>query len=82
MILAIVNALKAGKSVKGTTVYTTLFPGHVDAQLIVECGIKEIVYRDNTHSKQPYVQAASKIFNEAGIVIRAMNNQSACGTSM
>ena len=47
VILAIIEALSAGKSLQGASVYTTLFPGHVDAQMVVECGIKEVVYRDN-----------------------------------
>ena len=52
--------------------YTTLFPGNVDAQLMVECGIKEVVYRDNLYPNQPYIQAATKIFREGGVYFRSM----------
>lgn len=71
-ILAIINALKEGKCLAGATVYTTLFPGNVDAQLMAECGIKEVVYRDNLYPNQPYIQAATKIFQEGGVGIRSM----------
>ena len=72
VILAIINALKDGKSLAGATVFTTLFPGNVDAQLMVECGIKEVVYRDNLYPNQPYIQAATKIFQEGGVSVRSM----------
>lgn len=69
-ILALVTALKEGQKTDGATVYTTIFPGHVDAQLMVECGIKEVVYGEIKHPEEAYVQAASQIFKEAGVKFR------------
>ena len=45
---AAINAIlnKHAESLEGCTLYTTLFPGHEDVKLIIQSGIRKVVYYD------------------------------------
>lgn len=70
----IYSALKNNdsKRLSSATVYTTLFPGHHDAKLMIQSGIKELVYWDDKYMQQNHAKAAKKLFDTAGIVYRYM----------
>lgn len=62
---AIINAGLQGKSVKGDILYCTTFPCQICAGIIVNAGIKEIIYEADYPNDQ-----AKKTFIEAGILTR------------
>ena len=67
---AISDAIKRKNDLEGATIYTTLFPANTDAQWIVDLGIKELVYRDNTYKHTRFAKAARRICKTAGITLR------------
>lgn len=66
---AIIQAAKHGTPVEGATIYTTTQPCNVCAKMIINAGIKKVVYRD------PYPDKMSGEFlSQAGIqVVRHKN---------
>lgn len=65
---AIVQAAKLGISVDGATLYCTHQPCTICTRLIINSGIKRVVF------KYPYPDEFSmELFNEAGIVIEQFN---------
>ncbi|HBH95081.1 MAG TPA: cytidine deaminase [Ruminococcaceae bacterium] len=59
-----------GGSLKGTTVYTTLFPCNECAKAIIQSGIKEVVYLEDKYKEQGSTIAAKKMFDMAGVKYR------------
>ncbi len=59
-----------GGSLKGTTVYVTLFPCNECAKAIVQSGIKEVVYFDDKYADTPSIVASKKILDIAGVSYR------------
>lgn len=66
---AILNT-RNGSSVKGGTLYVTLFPCNECAKACIQTGIKEIVYVENKYADTIGVQASLKMLNLAGVKIR------------
>lgn len=64
--------LNATTSVNNATVYVTLFPCHECTKLIVQSGIKEIIYADNKYKDTESHQASLKMLDAAGIKHRHM----------
>jgi len=62
---AIIQCAKFGISCEGATMYTTHFPCITCAKIIINAGIKEIVYAEDYPDEQAY-----NILKEAGIKIR------------
>ena len=60
---AIKDAYENKHSLEGSVLYTTLFPASTDAQWIVDCGIKEMVYLDNLYKKRICCKAARLILD-------------------
>ncbi len=65
--------LNATTSLQGATLYVTLFPCNECAKLIIQSGIKEIVYMGDKYSGTPSDLASKKMLNAAGIVTRKMD---------
>ena len=62
---AILN--KNSASVKGCSMYVALFPTNEMAKLIIQSGIKEVIYMsDKLHDQVPFV-AARKLLDMAGV---------------
>lgn len=62
---AIINAAKNGKSPEGTTIYVTTFPCNICAGLIINSGIKEVVFDSD------YANPESKdVFGACGVGVR------------
>ncbi len=67
---AICQAAKLGISVEGATIYCTHQPCTICARLIINSGIKRVVY------EQGYPDEFSlKLFDEAGVSIEKFNNE-------
>ena len=60
---------------KEATLYTTLFPCNECAKLIVQAGIKEIVYLSNKYNSSDSTKASTFILNKANIKYREFNSQ-------
>ncbi len=65
---AILNC--AAGSVRGCTVYVTLFPCNECAKVILQSGIAEIVYMSDKYADTDSVLASKKMFDAAGVKYR------------
>ena len=63
---AIVQAAYHGVSVKDSTIYTTYSPCLICTKMIINAGIKEVVYREI----YKFEDTVRSLFNEANITIR------------
>lgn len=59
-----------GGSLKGTTVYTTLFPCNECTKAIIQCGIKEVVYLEDKYSDTDSIRASKKMMDMSGVTYR------------
>ncbi|MDR0832250.1 MAG: dCMP deaminase family protein [Bacillales bacterium] len=64
---AILNTNR-NSSLKGTTIYTTLFPCNECVKAIIQAGIKKIVYLEDKYQSSPPIIAARKMLDDAGII--------------
>ena len=65
---AILN--KNSSSVKGGCMYVGLFPCNECAKMIIQSGIKEVVYMSDKYSEEPSNVASRRMFDLAGVVYR------------
>lgn len=56
-----------GGSLEGCKIYVTLFPCNECAKAIIQCGIKEIVYREDKYADTPSVKASKKMLHASGV---------------
>ena len=63
---AIVQAAYHGIAVKGATLYTTFSPCLLCAKMIINAGIKEVVYAE----RYSIDGTSRRILNEAGVILR------------
>ena len=62
---AVIQAAYFGVSIDGSTIYTTTFPCSMCAKILINAGVREIVYSES------YVDDLSKkLFDETNVVIR------------
>ncbi len=66
---AITQAAYHGVSVKDCTIYSTFSPCLMCTKMIINSGIKEVVY----NSEYPLNDAALRLMKEAGVIIRKVN---------
>ena len=66
--------LNSTSSLKNCTIYVTLFPCHECAKLIIQSGIKEVVYYDNKYDNTESIIASKKMFTSSGVKMRLFNN--------
>ena len=62
--------LNSTVTLDGATLYVTLFPCHECAKLIIQSGIKEIVYNENKYQEKESVQASMRMLKDAGVSLR------------
>lgn len=64
-----VNAIlnKNCSDIKGCTIYVGLFPCNECAKIIIQSGIKEIVYLSDKHSTKPSTIASKRMLDASGI---------------
>ena len=65
--------LNCTSSLKGATLYVTLFPCNECAKLIIQSGIKHVIYGcDKYHDDDSFV-ASRRMFDSAGVTYEKMN---------
>lgn len=65
--------LNATVSLEDATLYVTLFPCNECAKLIIQSGIKEVVYlEDKYHERESFV-ASRRMFDSASVIYRKMD---------
>ena len=69
-----VAILNANASLEGCTLYVSLFPCHECAKLIIQSGIKEIVFLSDKYENTPSDQAAKKMLTSGAIRFRKMED--------
>ena len=57
----------SGGSLKGTRIYSTLFPCNECAKAIIQAGIKTLIYACDKYSDTPAVRASKRMLNAAGV---------------
>lgn len=62
--------LNATQSLKNAVCYVTLFPCHECTKLLIQSGIKELVYLENKYADTPSHKAAIKMLDRASIKMR------------
>lgn len=62
--------LNATNNLKGATIYVSLFPCNECTKLIIQSGIKEIVYESNKYQHTKEHQAAIKMLKAASVTYR------------
>ncbi len=60
-------------SLKGCTVYVTLFPCNECAKAIIQSGIKRVVYYDNKYADTDGVKASCILFEKCGVAVEKYN---------
>ncbi len=60
---------KAQIDLNGATLYCTLFPCNECAKLIIESGIKKVVYAYDSKSHKNYTIEAKKLFKSVGMLL-------------
>lgn len=65
--------LNATTNLKGATLYVTLFPCNECMKLIIQSGIKEIVYESNKYEKEDNNVASIKMMESAGLKSRQIS---------
>lgn len=63
-------------TVRGCTVYTTLFPCNECAKAIIQSGISEVVYMSDKYAESDSVLASKRMFDTAGVKYRLYNMSS------
>lgn len=62
--------LNATTNLKGASIYVTLFPCNECTKLIIQSGIKEIVYESNKYQDSKEHEAAIKMLDASGVTYR------------
>ncbi|XP_068448008.1 deoxycytidylate deaminase isoform X3 [Clinocottus analis] len=73
---AIMN--KNSADVKGCTMYVALFPCNECAKLIIQAGIKDVIFHSDKYHDSPEMEASRRLLTMAGIGYRDPNQQPSC----
>ncbi|MDD3112781.1 MAG: dCMP deaminase family protein [Candidatus Izemoplasmatales bacterium] len=66
--------LNATVPLDGARMYVTLFPCNECAKLIIQAGIKEVIFLSDKYVGTPSDIAAKRLFESAGVVTRQLDN--------
>ena len=67
---AIVNYRGSRKDLENAKVYVDLFPCNECAKIIIQSGIKEVIYLSDKYAKQDSFIASKKFFDQCGVKYR------------
>jgi len=67
---AIINSV--GKELKDCSIYVALFPCNECAKVIIQSGIKEVVYLSDKYAETDSTKAAKIMFNQSGVNYRQL----------
>lgn len=59
-----------GTSLRGSTIYTTLFPCNECAKALIQAGIKEVVYLSDKYADSDSTRASKRMMDMVGITYR------------
>jgi dCMP deaminase len=62
--------LNANTNIGGSSMYVTMFPCNECAKLIVQSGVKELVYKDDKFLHKPQGIASAHILAQGGVTIK------------
>ena len=65
---AVLNSITGDLS--GCTMYVALFPCNECAKVIIQSGIKEVVYLRDTYADTDQVKASKRMFQQSGVIFR------------
>lgn len=66
--------LNSSASLEGASIYVSLFPCNECAKLIIQSGIKEVVYVSDKYATTEGVIASKKMFDSANVKYRQIND--------
>ena len=72
---AILNYKGSREDLEGATLYVDLFPCNECAKMIVQSGIKEVVYLSDKYKDTDSVIASKRILDAAGVTYRRINEE-------
>jgi dCMP deaminase len=64
--------LNSTVSLENATMYVSLFPCHECAKLIIQSGIKTLVYESHKYHDKDSFKASEKMLHDAGVTLRQM----------
>lgn len=67
--------LNAPRSVRGCTLYVSLFPCNECAKAVIQSGIKCIVYEDDKYADTKETIASKRMLKSAGVTLRKLDRQ-------
>ena len=70
---AVVNYRGSRKDLEGARIYVDLFPCNECAKLIIQSGIREIVYLDDKYASSETTIASRRMFDAVGLKYRKMD---------
>ena len=59
-----------GTNLRGSTIYTTLFPCNECAKALIQAGIKEVVYLSDKYAGSDSMRASKRMMDMVGITYR------------
>jgi dCMP deaminase len=65
--------LNSTVSLENATMYVSLFPCHECAKLIIQSGIKTLVYESHKYHDKDSFKASEKMLHDAGVTLRQMS---------
>jgi dCMP deaminase len=68
--------LNASTNLEGSSMYVTMFPCNECAKLLVQSGIKELIYKDDKFLYKPQGQASKHILKQGGVHIKKYKEES------
>ena len=68
----------SGGSLKGATLYVTLFPCNECAKAIIQSGIREVVYDCDKYAHTPEVIASKRMMDAAKVIYRQYERTRRC----
>ncbi|HQN74540.1 MAG TPA: dCMP deaminase family protein [Bacillota bacterium] len=66
--------LNSSVDLAGSRIYVTLYPCNECAKLIIQSGIKEVIYLEHKYPEDPIFIASKKLFDMAKIKVRKLEN--------
>ena len=66
--------LNSSVDLEGSKMYVTLYPCNECAKLIIQSGIKEVVYLEHKYPEQDIFEASRRLFEMAKIKVRKLEN--------
>ena len=67
---AVLNSVPG--NLAGCSIYTALFPCNECAKVIIQSGIREVVYLSDKYAETDSFRAARRLFDQAGVVCRQL----------